>query len=279
MKYKKIIFQETGGFMNVKSILIILSILFSITLRGNAELFKAIDKGNTEKVQSLIKSDIDTHIKNNWYNGIPLIRAAQKGFSKIVDLLLTHGAHVSAGGDAALIMAVTYGHEDVVEILLNAGANVDACGETPLLTAIRNGDTSIARLLLTWGANVHECDETLLLAVVEHADSLMIHLLLSWGAHIQTLLFRSIEKGDISKVRLLLKWVYDICDQDDKALSLAIQSDNEGMIRLIMGEIYKQTSLQGLTRLETTPSPTVNALLLASSPTPSPSPSPSFSEK
>eukprot|EP00438_Fugacium_kawagutii_P012223 Skav223949 [mRNA] locus=scaffold798:107168:107332:- [translate_table: standard] len=51
--------------------------------------------------------------------------AAQKGYLKVVELLLQHGATptaVTVGGRTALEVATSEGHDDVVRVLKAAGA-------------------------------------------------------------------------------------------------------------------------------------------------------------
>lgn len=111
-----------------------------------------------------------------------LIRAADRGHTEIVQLLLEAGAKVNvqdkdgpvsgparwlarallAGedtktkrGDTALIVAAGRGHVDIVRILLDAGAKVNAKnrdGTTALMAAERWGNTEIIEMLKQAGA-------------------------------------------------------------------------------------------------------------------------------
>ena len=94
-----------------------------------------------------------------------LIWAARKGQTRVVELLLEHGADANSAirqtGFTALIEAARRGHTDTVRALLEGGADVDAMsksGQTPLLFAVEEGRTDIARLLLEHGAGVNEAD-------------------------------------------------------------------------------------------------------------------------
>jgi ankyrin repeat protein len=96
------------------------------------------------------------------YNGTGLIRAAERGFPRIVAGLLRAGVevdHVNRLGWTALHEAVILGnggprHDEVVRLLLGAGAdpNVpDRDGVRPLTHARQQGYDAIARLLAAAG--------------------------------------------------------------------------------------------------------------------------------
>ncbi|MBI4823896.1 MAG: ankyrin repeat domain-containing protein [Nitrospirae bacterium] len=82
-----------------------------------------------------------------------LRRAAEKGDINKVKSLLQHGADVNAkdnNGNTALMYAAVGGHTEIVQTLLNKGANVNAknnFGNTALIYAVKNGRTEIVSLL------------------------------------------------------------------------------------------------------------------------------------
>ena len=111
-----------------------------------------------------------------------------------------------------------------------------------LIKAAVKGDLTAVETLLRSGADIHSDDDAAL--------------------------FIAIRNKNVPLARLLLKWNANILARDDKALELAIDLECEPMIRLIMGAIHIRTSVQDLTSEDSSSSPTVEALTLASSPIP-----------
>jgi uncharacterized protein len=77
-------------------------------------LLNAIERGNPTYVRSVLSMDFDVNLAGE--NGItPLMRAAQRGDLKIVDLLLHHGADPSLGGmgGTSAQLAANAGHSDL----------------------------------------------------------------------------------------------------------------------------------------------------------------------
>ncbi len=111
-----------------------------------------------------------------------LALAAEKGHSKILQLLLTRGANIEAihaHGCTALIRAASGGHNQSVQQLLDCSANIEAinamsviynydqdCNRksidygqcTALLCAIKNGYINTVQLLFDRGANIRVTD-------------------------------------------------------------------------------------------------------------------------
>ena len=89
----------------------------------------------------------------------PLHLAAGYNRTRIVQLLLQHGADVHAkdkGGLVPLHNACSYGHFEVTELLIRHGANVNAMDLwqfTPLHEAAHKGRTEVCSLLLSHGAD------------------------------------------------------------------------------------------------------------------------------
>ena len=97
------------------------------------------------------------------YNGTGLIRAADRGYTEIVAILLntaTNRDHVNNLGWTALLEAIILGggdarHVEVVRLLVAAGANVnlaDGSGVSPLSHARSRGYTEMVRILEAAGA-------------------------------------------------------------------------------------------------------------------------------
>jgi uncharacterized protein len=95
-----------------------------------------------------------------------LMRAAWKGQTEVVKLLLDHGADPNAWQPenwqyTALIFAAWQGNPDVVKLLLDRGADPNARGgyrTTALMEATRKGYADIVKQLLDRGASVNAQD-------------------------------------------------------------------------------------------------------------------------
>ncbi|GAX75624.1 hypothetical protein CEUSTIGMA_g3068.t1 [Chlamydomonas eustigma] len=107
-------------------------------------IFVAIDKGDDETVEELLKdepSNLNMRNKDGW---TPLIAAAYCGELDMVNLLIKAGADVKAAcrdGDTALHYAAAQGHGDIICALAKHGAKLDVKdkdGETPYNVAGKN---------------------------------------------------------------------------------------------------------------------------------------------
>ncbi len=120
-------------------------IIVAAAARGEADLHKLIAGGHNV---NMTDDDGET----------PLMRAAEHGNLRAVDVLLKAGAHVNAkdeDGNTALMDAADKGHSDVVLRLIQSGADVNARddeGETALSKAIEERHTDTATLLRQYNA-------------------------------------------------------------------------------------------------------------------------------
>jgi len=115
---------------------------------GNSPLSLATEYGHDLVVVELLKHQKIYLNPKQWdskYCGrTPLHWAAEKGYGKIVQLLLGRGADINARGKTSrtpLTEAAAKGHTDVVQLLLKNGAdvNIQTCdGHWPLSLAIEN---------------------------------------------------------------------------------------------------------------------------------------------
>ena len=109
-----------------------------------------------------LRSGADVDAKDS-YDGTGLIRAAERGFPRIVRRLLATPIavdHVNRLGWTALLEAIIFSeggprHVETVRLIVTAGADVelaDAGGVTPLAHAERRGFDAIAAILRRAGA-------------------------------------------------------------------------------------------------------------------------------
>ena len=89
------------------------------------------------KVEMLVNLCVDINAKNEGETA--LMKASQKGYKEIVEILLENGADVNVKGYSdwtALMHASHYGHKDVVELLLENGVNLDSIINLKLLLLV-----------------------------------------------------------------------------------------------------------------------------------------------
>lgn len=112
----------------------------------------------------LIKRGSEMNVEDHRFGRTPLHLAAEKGFSKMAEMLIIRGADLYASGDAAysktaLHIACIHNHLETIDILIRRGANVEALSGlidmTPLHITAQLGHTEAARILLHAGALVN----------------------------------------------------------------------------------------------------------------------------
>ncbi|KAH9595567.1 Ankyrin-3, variant 2 [Schistosoma haematobium] len=118
----------------------------------------AVSIGDSDRVYKLLRFSHISPIDHG--TDMPVIcKAAVKGYTDIVGLLIRHGASANArstDGSTPLIYAADGGHLTVLSLLLDAGALVNTInchGECALTRATRRGWVHCARFLLSHGAN------------------------------------------------------------------------------------------------------------------------------
>jgi len=117
--------------------------LLPIFVRGNQNLYDAIERGDLARVQALLRQGTDP--QSTWrgfqllsgrdrdrrrqFDTPPLIRAIQLKQPEIAAALITHGADVNArdaAGTPALMLAAQQRQTALVKLLLERGADVQA---------------------------------------------------------------------------------------------------------------------------------------------------------
>ncbi len=182
---------------------------------GMSPLHWAVKTGQRVMVEFLLDSGADLDLSERSIGWTPLEGAAWRGYTDVVELMLTRGGHwslevaagvgnvektkelLAGGADPAeaevgstppLHFAANTDHTEVARLLLEAGAAVDATthdGRTPLSWAVFRGHTNVAGLLIERGADLHAADDRGRLPIhqaVEHGHADVVALLLDAGA-------------------------------------------------------------------------------------------------
>lgn len=117
-------------------------------------LFYSIRKDDVEEVELLLDKGIDVEAEDN-VGWPPMVRAAENGRLRIVEILLERGANPLKGtiGDRLpLHFAAEGGHSSVVKLLLRQPTvdpnKKDYTGQTALFKAANNGHHQVVELLL-----------------------------------------------------------------------------------------------------------------------------------
>lgn len=156
-------------------------------------LHRALLRNCFDDAESVISNgSIDVN-ESDHKGGTPLLYAAWKGCSRLVEKLLKLGADPTATNDSghnALHASALSGDPITVEMLLKAGTDIHAfdgvCGATPLQTAAQMGNTEVVSVLLDAGAEVDQrsckSGETALFVAATRGKVEAVRVLLRRGA-------------------------------------------------------------------------------------------------
>jgi len=128
------------------------------TGQGDRRLHRAAARGRTRVVRILLEHGADPNARGE-QERTPLHPAAAHGHTGVVKLLVEHGADPNARETCLatpLHWAARYGHTQVVNTLIRNGAEVNARGQerqTPLHLAVKYGGAGTVQALLGHGAD------------------------------------------------------------------------------------------------------------------------------
>jgi ankyrin repeat protein len=173
-----------------------------------------------------------------------LNQAAQKGYAKVVELLLEAGASNADGSfECALLKACVNGHTKVVKVLLKHVTNL---GPQLLLESSALGFVDIVELLLSHqcSPNADDHGDFPLYHAARHGNVKIVQLLLDYGADINkvdsqgvTALMVAICNSQVSVIDLLLQKRVNVNMTNGKGwpiLFLAITANNETVLKMIL---------------------------------------------
>lgn len=177
----------------------------NIKHRGTWPIFLAISHEKQAIVALLLSQGrVNLHIRTRRHFFTPLLYAAAKGFSSIVEVLVNGNSveiDASDGNDrCALWYAVFHGMRSAAQLLCQAGANINApdwTGLSPLKLAIKKRDMAMVKLFLkhiedTLHTPRHQIgalpqfDQSSLFLASSIGDGSMIQLLVACGVHPNT---------------------------------------------------------------------------------------------
>ncbi len=229
----------------------------------------AAEAEEVNRIQALIKESPDLINSSDSTGETLLQRAAAKGETAVVRLLLDWGAAVNGvkrPGLTALHYAAGNGHKAVVDLLLSRGAKTDApseSGVTPLHLAALKGYGLVAKTLLEAGAAVNartdqdvgrgapfsvsyslRAGQTPLHAAAASGFSAMVELLVSKGADVnvqdakgRTPMSYAAERRDAAMARTLLAAHADPnAGRTDLPLQYAAWNGDTVLMELLLGK-------------------------------------------
>uniref|UniRef100_A0A915EDN1 Uncharacterized protein n=1 Tax=Ditylenchus dipsaci TaxID=166011 RepID=A0A915EDN1_9BILA len=213
-------------------------------LMGWTPLMWATYKNHLEVVEVLVDNKAHINIVGEEDGLTPLIIAAGRGYTQIVNKLVSCGAQVNSSdkfGSTALIWAARKareGYTEIAQALISASAfvnTVDRFGNSILASAVRSGNLTLVRMLLEKHADVNAKDSENRTPPLGHRQVIHRHCACPAGKETQfgaekTRMERLLcgtgfsENRDVSLVQLLVNMGAKISATDvsgDNALHLA----------------------------------------------------------
>lgn len=129
--------------------------------REQTALYSAVVYQHEKVVQLLLENGADINKQQSRNQYTVLHHAAERGLTKVVDVLLSCGARVSAvttEGMTALHLAAGSGHDEIVKVLVKAGSDIKALsndGSMPMHTAAMSGRFSVVEKFLGYGVDIN----------------------------------------------------------------------------------------------------------------------------
>jgi ankyrin repeat protein len=151
---------------------------FASAALDDALLF-AVENGRAAVSHHLLRSGADP---NNCHH--PIVVACRKGYIRILEQLLQHGADIHVDGESPLLEAIRNDNTGCVEILLTNGANIHVEDDVPLIDACLKRNASIVSMLAKNGANVDARDGEPLVSSAGRGYNDVVDVLIDAGADV-----------------------------------------------------------------------------------------------
>ncbi len=227
--------------------------------KRNWDLFKAVEQGNIQVVESLLEQGASVNAVNQ--RGSTLLHSAVfKGQAEMVNLLIQRGAYADTAnryGASPLHAAAYHGSSVITNLLIDGGANVNVLGRlevTPLHVAVYDGHIGIVRLLIDKGANVNAANRLGSIPLhfaAHHGNVNIARLLLEKDTNVnaasqsgRTPLYAAVEKGYVEMASLLIERGADVNAANHDGLSpldVADQLGDTEMLRIMDNAIFRCT--------------------------------------
>lgn len=209
-------------------VMIILFVFFAkytMATSFNNPMVDAADLGDIAQVTKFLK-DGDSPDSKGDFGVTPLMRAAFRGNTDIIQLLMESGAYVNAadvGGETALHLAAKNGHADAVKALLYYGAYIDVPDKenwTPLMRATLAKQIDTAQVLIDKGADIA--------AMNNINESVLVHAAIAGIPDIAALITGSPQAKKITK------------EQEQMAVDIAQRKNHKDVEKVLSMFIEKQ---------------------------------------
>lgn len=160
-------------------------------------------KNDVESARILLKYGVSTEVEIGLKPA--LILAAERGYARMVGLLLAYGVDIdiqseaeasNEQGETALHAAVKNNHPKLIEFLLNKGADLemaDGEGRTAFTHAIESGHNDLAKILhakyhaqLEWEFESEEVETPPLLAAAENGNEEILDYMIQAGVNVDS---------------------------------------------------------------------------------------------
>ncbi len=182
------------------------------------DILEAVEKGDLQALEAAIEADPDAAAATDQAGVSVLLRAAYRGRSDMLEVLLRHRPSLdifeaaalgcsdrveellgndpsaarawSPDGFTALHLAAFFRHADCAKLLIEQGSDLSAHSQNamsvaPLNSAAASGQREVVELLLDRGAEINACQSggfTALHSAAHNGDKPLVDLLLSRGA-------------------------------------------------------------------------------------------------
>jgi ankyrin repeat protein len=190
----------------------------------------AVKLNSVDDVRKLLEKDVN--VDNNALS-YALRIASEKGYLKIVKLLLENGANVN--DQYALLTAIKNNYLEITKLLIENGADVNANNGAALAGASQRGHLEIVKLLLspTVGADVNASK-----ALAVASDLEIVKFLIENGADVNAnngvALDYASRNGNLEIVKFLLENGADVNANNGAALAGASQRGHLEIVKLLL---------------------------------------------
>jgi uncharacterized protein len=219
-------------------------------VENSTALDAAIDIGDTTVIRMLLEAGADA----NFNDGQLLIKPAEEGNTKLVELLANHGANVNTGKNtlsSPLIVACRKGDKKTADILLDKQADINQKAgdiQSPAISwAVLSGNIELVSDLLDRGADIDATtnnNSSPLLIAAGNGNTNTVKLLIERKAKIgkandngQTAIMMASKKGHPDCVQILISAGADINTEDKKgitALAYAKQGGFQTIVEMLI---------------------------------------------